>query len=895
MKIFLVVLLAVCSCRYAYAQTFIDSNLPVLSIRVNGAAINDEPKTPGYLWVVNKSAGQRNKLGDTTTAQLKCRIGIQVRGNTSQNNPKKSYVFETRKANDSNLDVALLGMPAESDWVLYASYQDKTLMRDPFTYWLAQKMGRYSSRARFVELFVDNEYVGVYVLEERIKRGTYRVPVTKLETTDLTGNKLTGGYIVRIDPPNGGERFGSNYTNTCRDTLTTTQFEIVYPKSTDLQPAQSAYIQQYVHDFEAALQSDQYTDPVNGYARYADVNSLVDYMLLTEMTKNADAYMVSVYFYKDRDSKGGKLTMGPFWDYNYAWGNGFYCGQPYATGWAWSEGVVCDVPGSVPFWWERLLRDQTFVTKLQSRYRQLRQTVFANTAMLAYVDSSAALLSESQVRNFQRWPVLELNDIPFAAHGATYEGEVSHFKGWIQNRMAFMDASIDQIGLSVSPGPTQRICPPITEQVLTTQLGRNTTYQWVIDRDTTSLSSQQNQFIATRSGTYKALLTLAGNMGCQLTTQPSTLTFITTNTLPVTSSLSLTANSSNVPTLILAAGGPVATYTWTGPGQFTATGPTISRSPATAQTDGRYYVRAMGPEGCAVLDSIWVDYKAEMADLSVSAQSSRRIMGVAETVQVDVTVANEGPADATDVLVQNRLPDNLRFVGGEATSTGGVVLSPSLTILAGQTQTFSYTVQPNADAVFINTLEITSARRIDPDSRLGSGTGDGEDDAATVDFRTPNGGVIYRSPNPNQLPLATVQSNQPPPDPAKADLSIRMHTSRNTMVIGDTITVSVNLTNGGGLIATGTSVRVDLPTGLSYVPGSGGTAAGQAVTLFWPSVAVQTTTQLSFKTRFTTVGAPLLIAAEVVGASQPDPDSQPNTGTADGQDDCARVLLGGGQ
>ncbi|MBO0935446.1 CotH kinase family protein [Fibrella sp. HMF5335] len=871
-------------------QSFTNSNLPLLVVQVNGAAINDTPKTPGRLWVVNSPNGGRNALADTVTAELKTRLGIDVRGNTSQNNPKKSYGIELWKANGTSLSSVLLGMPAESDWVLYASYQDKSLMRDPLTYWMARQMGRYSSRARFVELFIDNQYLGVYVLEEKIKRGASRVPITSIATTDVSGDKLTGGYLMKIDAPDGGQRFGSAYTNTCRQAGTVTEFEVEYPKSTNLQPAQFAYIQQYIRDFENALQSPQFKDPTSGYARYADVDSFVDYFLLTELTKNADAYAVSVYFSKDRDSKGGKLTMGPFWDYNYAWGNGFYCGQPGATGWAWSESIVCNVPGSVSFWWERLLRDPAFTAKLSRRYKALRQTAFSNNALMAYVDSSAAVVNEAQVRNFQRWPVLTQDGLPFTPHGGTYAGEVAYLKSWMQTRLNYIDGHIDQIGLVGNAGLTTTVCQPETQYTLLAQAGERTTQQWLYNNNNVP-NAQQPTLTVGQSGTYTAQLIYSGNLGCSLLMEPTTITFSNATAPAVTLAYGLTANMQNVPSLNMQASGSAASYAWTGPGQFTAVGTAISRA-ASPLTDGYYRVVSRSAEGCARTDSLLVDYRSEMADLSLEGQVNIRTPEVGQPVLVSVTVHNDGPADALNVVVQNRLPSRVSMLTGATQVGPGLVQLPPLTVPAGMSETVSYWVRPDTAATVLNALEVVSASRIDPDSRLGSGSGDGEDDVAFVDFRTIDAeGPLRRSPNPNGYPLPALLSNQPPANPAKADLSLQLITSKLVLAVGDTVTVQAVVTNAGGLTATGVSVRVDLPGGFAYVPGSGGTNAGQAVTQALPAVAANRSERLTFKAIRTNVAGRQLIRAEVISANQADPDSQPNSGFIDGQDDTAQVLL----
>lgn len=104
-------------------------------------------------------------------------------------------------------------MPKESDWILSASYSDKSMMNNPLTYSLSRKLGWYAPRSMYVELVVNGEYKGVFALMEKIKRDNKRVDISKLLQTDIFGDDLTGGYIFKIDKTtgNGGGGWTSNY------------------------------------------------------------------------------------------------------------------------------------------------------------------------------------------------------------------------------------------------------------------------------------------------------------------------------------------------------------------------------------------------------------------------------------------------------------------------------------------------------------------------------------------------------------------------------------------------------------------------------------------------------------------------------------------------------------
>ena len=280
-----------------FAQSILSSsNLPIVVINTNGQDIPDDPKISADMGIIYNGEGQRNKLTDPFN-EYNGKIAIEIRGQSSQMFPMKSYSVDLKKASGSSLDQALLGMPAESDWVLYAPYTDKTLMRNVLAYTLAAKTGHWAPRCRYVELVLNGDYRGVYVLLEKIKRGKNRVDIPKIAATDLSGDALTGGYIFSLDKdPDGLYSTPSNR-----------QFSYVYPKLADIKDEQAAYLKSYVDAFEAALSASNYQDPENGVRKYADLASFIDYFIVNEVSRNVDGYRLSTFFHKNRESAGGKI------------------------------------------------------------------------------------------------------------------------------------------------------------------------------------------------------------------------------------------------------------------------------------------------------------------------------------------------------------------------------------------------------------------------------------------------------------------------------------------------------------------------------------------------------------------------------------------------------------
>ncbi|MCG2461835.1 CotH kinase family protein [Flavobacteriaceae bacterium F89] len=419
----------------------LEDRLPQISIFTNGGTIVDEPKTNAKMTV---------KMVDEVVFEGK--IGIEIRGASSQMFPKKAYGLETRDASNEDLDVSLFNMPEESDWVLYAPYSDKSLMRNVLIYDLARELEDYASRTVFVDLSINGEYKGVYVFMEKLKRDSGRIDIDKLKDDENSGEELTGGYILKIDKVAGTNlgdgynllnSFTSNYPPPGATIGQEIRFLYEYPKAKDITAEQKSYISGYVDQFEATLASDDFNDPVRGYAPYIDVTSFLDFFLLNELSHNVDGYRLSTYLQKD---KNGKLKMGPIWDFNLAFGNVDYCEGSNTNTWAYQFNSVCPEDyWLVPFWWGRLLEDPAYVSQLKTRWKTLRGGVLSEAAILAKIDNYTQTLEKAGAidENFNTWPVLDTYIWPNEFVGKTYGEEVGYLKNWIKARLVWMDGAIN--------------------------------------------------------------------------------------------------------------------------------------------------------------------------------------------------------------------------------------------------------------------------------------------------------------------------------------------------------------------------------------------------------------------------------------------------------------------
>ncbi len=438
-------------------DAFTSSNLPIVIITTkSGETIKDSPKIKADMKIIYHAGGVRNYVSDSGNVYTG-KIGIEIRGMYSASLPQKPYGIETRDSLGVKKNVSLLGMPTENDWVLLANYNDKTFLRNVLAFDIFHKMGNYSTRMRYCEVIVNNEYQGIYLLGEKIKQDNGRVNIAKLKPEDNRGDDVTGGYIIKIDYYTPADSWMSRFSPLNKPGE---KVFFVYsdPKPEVLTEQQKTYIQEFVYSMETVLYNPSFKSPVFGYKSYFDINSFADYFILGEVTRNVDTYKKSRFLYKNKDSKDGLLHSGPAWDFDWAWKNLLEnCVQFNKTdgsGWAYkiNECFASPVP---PSWEVRMLQDSEFTNLVHDRYFELRKTILSQTQIEKTIDSVAVLLNEAQNRHYQKWNILGINvgtpEPDFQP--LTYEAEIVKFKSWINTRLAWLDANMINSISSVGNNP----------------------------------------------------------------------------------------------------------------------------------------------------------------------------------------------------------------------------------------------------------------------------------------------------------------------------------------------------------------------------------------------------------------------------------------------------------
>ena len=393
-----------------FAISELGSQIPVLTISTDGQTVKDEPRIPAVLDIL---------AGDD---QSSFKIGIELRGGYSLSSDlnKKQFGFETWNDLDKDEDVSLLGMPAESDWVLNGPYSDVTEIRNHVSYSIAAGVQAWAPRTRMVEVFLNQsdgpavvgDYLGLFALTEKVKRGSDRVDVDENGfILEMTKQEAVWPYEKWFCGPKSERHFIVNY-----------------PRYDKISEERFDSIRTLVREFEDVLYSEGYESA----ASYIDEVSFADYFLLNELFRNIDSFQRSTFISKSSD---GELTMGPVWDMNAALG---IAGHPDVEGWC-----STDRP-----WVAQLLQSREWTDLCRSRWQELRATVLSAGSMDELIVESSANLEAAGERNLDRWSEIRqwaFIDSP-SDYPDTYSGEIDRLRAWLDERGTWMDQNIEYLG-----------------------------------------------------------------------------------------------------------------------------------------------------------------------------------------------------------------------------------------------------------------------------------------------------------------------------------------------------------------------------------------------------------------------------------------------------------------
>ncbi|MEN8736924.1 MAG: CotH kinase family protein [Akkermansiaceae bacterium] len=376
------------------------------------------------------------------------RAGIKVRGSSTAKNPKPSFNLELRDEQHQDIKASLLGLPSESDWVLRAPYaMDRALIRNALIFKISRRLGYYAPRTRFVEVFLDRDddglrypedYLGVYVLTEKIKRGRSRVRIHQLKEDETSGSDLSGGYLFKDDRPDPGDQGIS--------VVDAGKYFLVDPKEAEIAPEQSRYLRSVLNDFTIAVKSPLGKHPIHqkGYHDYIDLRSWLVWHWLNTLSGNLDTYKASAYFYKNHESRNnGRIEAGPLWDFDRSM-NSFDDRDDSPFGWiANGEGGTALSDSRAP-WWGWLLNHQDAKQAHIDLWHEMRGDVLRWESLEKMINDMAQELQGGDLvkeqngsspvsRNFGKW-------MEVSPRGGAYRTEIKILKDWLKLRLQWIDS-----------------------------------------------------------------------------------------------------------------------------------------------------------------------------------------------------------------------------------------------------------------------------------------------------------------------------------------------------------------------------------------------------------------------------------------------------------------------
>jgi hypothetical protein len=486
----------------AAAATF-SSDLPVVLLHnLAGGPLSASASAQNQSVIVMLFEPVNGRTSLTNPPTLVARAGFNIRGSSTAGQPQYNLALEIWDEYNQDNKVEFLGMPAESDWVFYAQDGfDQSYLHNPLIHQLSRDTGRYSSRTRFAEMFlntsggtvtysapVGGNYFGLYTVEEKIKRGPDRVDIVKLEPQATTAPAITGGYMLKIDRADPNEStFYDPYLEGSIVYVDPPGVEMVNPS----RAAQATYIAGYFSQFGATLWGANYTNPLTGYAAYIDVGSWLDHHILNALAWNVDAFRLSGYFYKDFNQK---ISMGPLWDFDRSMGmsGDNRCFNPrlwyYQAGGDQGTDYFGDPSLEGVRWWQRLFTDPDFWQAWIDRWTDLRRTTLSTNQIFSVITNLSSQLTKAQPREASRWGsqdgvgprsgTISANGYNYNFPG-TYAGEMAFLKKWLADRTDFIDTNF--LRAPVFSGNGGAITSGFTLVITAPTIEANTTTYYTLD------------------------------------------------------------------------------------------------------------------------------------------------------------------------------------------------------------------------------------------------------------------------------------------------------------------------------------------------------------------------------------------------------------------------------
>ncbi len=361
--------------------------------------------------------------------QFTSTAGIRGRGNSTWGMPKKPYRIKL----DSK--ASLLGMSTDKDWALLANYLDKSLLRNLTAFEISRKAEMSWTPASIsVDFYLNGAYQGVYTLTEHVKVSSERLDMKLVKPTDISGEALTGGYLLELD---------FHYDEPYKFKTDLKRLPMMFKDPDEPTTEQYAYVKNFYNDAEKVLYSENFKDPVDGYRKYIDIESFINYFIVQEIAKNVDGNMRGSCYMAIRQN--GKIEMPLVWDFDIAFGNADHI--------TWEQGATsAEYDGwfikTCSPWYDRLFEDPYFVAEVKKRWNEVKPKL---ENLPDYIHKQSLLIKDAQVRNFS--PVVnggagwDINKVEWNTKRirGSYDAELSYLMNFVEKRIVWLDTNINKL------------------------------------------------------------------------------------------------------------------------------------------------------------------------------------------------------------------------------------------------------------------------------------------------------------------------------------------------------------------------------------------------------------------------------------------------------------------
>lgn len=404
----------------------INTELPVLRMQPDGpiTSKDDYVKTKLDLYSPTTTSGWWSSNDEM--------VEVRGRGNSTWGLPKKPYRIKF----PSKFSPIGLNHAKEKSWVILANDMDKSLIRDHLGFAMSRDMFNaadgyhdpaaimFSPCTQSVNVYMNNDYHGVYLMSDQMEQATGRIAVDKLTAADGSNpDKITGGYIIESDLHEGNFISSKGI-----------KFSYKYPKDDDCDPAQYQYISDFIRQAETALYGSNFEDPVNGWRKYFDEKTLADFIILKEYVGDLDGY-TSTYAYKRRGVD--KLFFGPIWDVDKGWDNDKRNGDRNPLQSLMIYAGFYMPPYINPDWFHRFWQDETFKAFVGARWASKKAQLTAT--VMRILDEQPVAMAKAIEANFTVWPFYYQASEEAKMPAATYAKEIERIRTLTNSRAALLD------------------------------------------------------------------------------------------------------------------------------------------------------------------------------------------------------------------------------------------------------------------------------------------------------------------------------------------------------------------------------------------------------------------------------------------------------------------------